>query len=141
MYTLSIPSLAARWSLLAVYQLLSCRQSFRGSLLAMARCKNVSGPAASSGGSLGGDGGGDPPHRLSAAKKGKGKKLDTKKRKASDREAEVAEEVATVAEVAERGGRSGALRIGADLTPRQRRAVLEVEALHGSPPGTVMLGG
>jgi len=78
---------------------------------------------------------------LSAAKKGKGKKLDTKKRKASDREAEVAEEVATVAEVAERGGRSGALRIGADLTPRQRRAVLEVEALHGSPPGTVMLGG
>jgi len=107
----------------------------------MARCKNVSGPAASSGGSLGGDGGGDPPCRLSAAEKGKGKKLATKKRKASDREAEVAEAVAAAAEAAERGGRSGALRIGADLTPRQRRAVLEAGARHGSPPGTIMLGG
>ena len=109
----------------------------------MARCKNVSGPVASSGGSLGGDGGGDPPRRLSAAEKGKGKKLATKKRKASDREAEVAEAVAVAAaaEAAERGGRSGALRIGADLTPRQRLALLEVEALHGSPPSTIMLGG
>jgi len=103
-------------------------------VLAMPRCKNVSGSTASAGGSPGGDGGGDPPRRLSAAEKGKGKKLATKKRKASDREAEVAE-------AAERGGRSGALRIGADLTPRQRRAVLEAEALHGSPPGTIMLGG
>ena len=33
------------------------------------------------------------------------------------------------------------MRIGADLTPRQRRAVLEVEALHGSSPGTITLGG
>jgi len=107
----------------------------------MARCKNVSGPATSSGGSPGGDGGGDPPRRLSAAEKGKGKKLATKKRKASDKEAEVAEAVAVAAEKAERGGRSGALRIGADLTPRQRRAVLEAEALHGSPPDTIMLGG
>jgi len=105
----------------------------------MARCKNVSGPAASAGGSLGGDGGGDPPRRLSAAEKGKGKKLATKKRKASDRE--VAEAVAAAAEAAERGGRSGALRIGVDLTPRQMRAVLEAEARHGSPPGTIMLGG
>jgi len=107
----------------------------------MARTKNVSGPAAGSGGSPGGDGGGDPPRRLSAAEKGKGKKLATKKRKASDREAEVAEAVAAAAEAAERGGRSGALRIGADLTPCQRRAVLEAEAMHGSPPGTVMIGG
>jgi len=107
----------------------------------MACCKNVSGPAASAGGSPGGDGGGDPPRRLSTIEKGKGKKLDTKKRKTSDREAEVAEAVAIAAEAAERGGRSGALRIGADLTPWQRRAVLEVEALHGSPPGTIMLGG
>jgi len=107
----------------------------------MARTKNVSGPAAGSGGSRGGDGGGDPPRRLSAAEKGKGKKLATKKRKASDREAEVAEAVATAAEAAERGGREGALRIGADLTPRQRRVVLEAEARHGSPPGTVMNGG
>jgi len=106
----------------------------------MARCKNVSGPTASAGGSPGGDGGGDPPHRLSAAEKGKGKKLATKKRKASDREAEIAEVVAA-AEAAERGGRSGALRIRADLTPRQRRAVLEAEAMHGSPPSTIMRGG
>jgi len=50
----------------------------------MARCKNVSGPTASSGGSPGGAGGGDPPCRLSAAEKGKGKKLATKKRKANE---------------------------------------------------------
>jgi len=78
---------------------------------------------------------------LSAAEKGKGNKLATKKRKASDREAEVAEAVVAAAEAAERGGRSGALRIGADLTPRQRRAVLEAEAMHGSPLGTIMIGG
>ena len=107
----------------------------------MARCKNVGGPTAAGGASLGGDGGGDPPRRLSAAEKGKGKKLATKKRKASDREAEVAEAVAAAAEAAERGGRSGALRIKADLTPHQRRAVLHVEARHGTPPGTIMLGG
>jgi len=107
----------------------------------MARTKNVSGPAAGTGGSSGGDGGGDPPRRLSAVEKGKGKKLATKKRKVSDREAEVAEAVAAAAEAAERGGRSGALRIRDDLMPQQRRAVLETEALHGSPPGTVMIGG
>jgi len=83
----------------------------------MARCKNISGPTASTGGSLGGDGGGDPPRRLSAVEKGKGKNLATKKRKASDRDAEVVEEVAAAAEATERGGQSGALRIGADLTP------------------------
>jgi len=78
---------------------------------------------------------------LSAAEKGKGMKLANKKREVSDREAEIAEAVAAAAEVAERGGRSGALSIGADLTPHQRRAVLDAEALHGSPPGTIMLGG
>jgi len=93
----------------------------------MACCKNVSGPTAGSGGSPGGDGGGDPPRRLSAAEKGKGKKLATKKRKASDREAEVAEAVVAVVEAAERGGRSGTLRIGSDLLIAHRRAVLEVE--------------
>ena len=122
-------------------QLAPYRQFIQAVVLVMARCKNVSGSAASAGGSPGGDGGGDPPRRLSAAEKGKGKKLATKKRKASDREAEVAEAVAAAAEAAERGGRSGALRIGADLTPCQRRAVLEAEARHGSPLGTIMLGG
>ena len=72
--------------------------------------------------------------------------MATKKRKANDREAEIAEAeiaeaVAAAAEAAERGGRSGALRIGADLTPCQRCAVLEAEAMHGSPPGTIMIGG
>ena len=61
----------------------SCSQAV---FLVMARFKNVSGPVASAGSSPGGDGGGDPPRRLSAAEKGKGKKLATKKRKASDRE-------------------------------------------------------
>jgi len=109
----------------------------------MARCKNVSGPTASSGGSPGGDGGGDPPRRLSAVEKGKGKKLATMKRKARDREAEVAEAVAAAAaaKVVEKGGRSGALRTRADLMSQQRRAVLQVEARHGTPPGSVMLGG
>jgi len=84
---------------------------------------------------------GGPPRRLSAAEKGKGKKLATKKRKTSDIEAKVAEAVAAAAVAVERGGRSGALRIGADLSPRQRHAILEAEALHGSPPSTIMLGG
>ena len=67
--------------------------------------------------------------------------MATKKRKASNREAEIAEAVAAAVEAAERGGRSGALRIGADLTPRQRRVVLEAEAMHGSPLGTIVIGG
>jgi len=84
----------------------------------MARTKNASGPTAGTEDASGGDGGGDPPRRFSAVEKGKGKKLATKKCKASDREAEVAEAVAAAAEAAERGGRSGSLRIGDDLTPR-----------------------
>ena len=110
-----VSSVDPRRSLVPVCQLSAVVQAV---ILAMARCKNMSGPAAGSGGSPGGDGGGDPPRRLSAAEKGKGKKLATKKRKASDREAEIAEAVAAAAEAADRGERSGALRIGADLTPR-----------------------
>ena len=107
----------------------------------MAHCKNVSGLTADSGGSLGGDGGDDPPHRLTATEKGKCKKVMTKKRKASDREVEIVEAMAAAAEAAERGGRSGALRIGSDLMPPQRHAVLQVEQRHGTPPSTIMLGG
>ena len=87
------------------------------------------------------DGADDRPRHLTAAEKGKGKKVATKKRNASDREVEVAEAVVVAAEAAERGGRSGALRIGSDLTIAQRRAVLEVEQRHGTPRGTIMLGG
>ena len=53
----------------------------------------------------------------------------------------MAEGVVAAAEAVERGGCSGALRIGVDLMPQQRRDVLEVETLHGIPPGTIMLGG
>ena len=49
--------------------------------------------------------------------------------------------MAAAAEAAERGGRSGALRTGSYLTTGQRRAVLEVEERHGTPPGTIVLGG
>ena len=77
---------------------------------------------------------------MTAAEKGKGKKVATKKRKASDREAEIAEVVAAAADAAERGGHSGALRIRSVLMIAQRRAVLEVEQRHRTPPGTIMLG-
>jgi hypothetical protein len=53
--------------------------------LAMACCKNVSGPTADSCGTPGGDLGDDQPRRLTAIEKGKGKKLATKKGKASGR--------------------------------------------------------
>ena len=49
--------------------------------------------------------------------------------------------MAAVVEVVERGGRSVALRIGSDLTPAQRRTILQVEQQHGTPLGTIMLGG
>ena len=81
----------------------------------MAHCKNVSGPTAGSGGTPRGDGGDDRPHWLSAAEKGKGKKVLAKKRKASDREAEAARAVAAAAEAAEAGGRSGSLQIVSKL--------------------------
>jgi len=61
--------------------------------------------------------------------------------KASDREAEIAEAVVAASEAAERGGRLGALRIRSDLTSAQRRVVLQVEQIHETPPGTIMLGG
>ena len=77
---------------------------------------------------------------VTAVEKGKGKKVLAKKRKASDHEAEVARAVAAAAEATEVGGRSGSLRIGFELTAAQRRAVLQVEQQHRSPPSTIMLG-
>ena len=90
----------------------------------MAHCKNVSGLTGGSGGTLGGDGGDDAPRRFTAVVKGKGKKVLAKKRKVGDREAEIDMAVAAVAKAAEAGGRLGALRIGSNLTPAQRHAVL-----------------
>ena len=41
----------------------------------------------------------------------------------------------------ERGGRGSGIRIGDQLSLAQRAAVEELEARHGSPCGTIMLGG
>ena len=85
----------------------------------MARCKNVGGALA---GASGGGDGDDRPRHLTAAEKGK--KVITKKRKIVDRDTETARAVADATEV---GGRRGALRIGSQLSPAQRRSVLEFE--------------
>ena len=93
----------------------------------MAHCKNISGLTGGSGGTPGGDGGDDRPRRLTAVEKGKGKKVLAKKRKASDREAEVARAVAAAAEATEAGGCLGSLQIRSEFTTAQRRAVVQVE--------------
>ena len=49
--------------------------------------------------------------------------------------------MATAVELAERGGRGSGIRIGNQLSPAQRAIVEELEAWHGSPRGTIMLGG
>ena len=49
--------------------------------------------------------------------------------------------MATAVELAERGGRGSGIRIGNQLSPAQRAVVEELEARHGSPHGTIMLGG
>ena len=77
----------------------------------MACCMNVGGLTGSTGGIAGGDGGHDAPCQFTAAEKGKWKKVLAMKRKASDREAEIALAAAIAVEEAEAGGRSGALRI------------------------------
>ena len=107
----------------------------------MARCKNIGGLTGSTGGTPGGGGGDDPPHWFTATEKGKGMKVLAMKRKASDREAEIAEAVEAPTAAAEAVGCSGALRIGSDLAPAQRHAVLKTEQWNGTPPGTIMLGG
>ena len=100
----------------------------------MARCKNAGGGP--------GDEDPRPPPRLTAQEKGKVKKMITKKkRKFVDVETERAAIVAAAAERAERGGASGGVRIGDQLSPAQRAAVERIEASLGSPPRTVMLGG
>ena len=48
--------------------------------------------------------------------------------------------MAIIAEHAERGGRGSGVSIGDQLSPAQR-AIVEFEARHGSPLGTIMLGG
>jgi hypothetical protein len=76
----------------------------------MVRCKNVGGRPS--------DGDESPP-RLTEIARGKRKKLATKKRKRTPTETEIAQAVADVAELAERGGRSSGIHIG------ERRVHLE----------------
>ena len=100
----------------------------------MARCKNIRGDP--------GDDESRPP-RLTEQEKGKGPKktITKKKRKHGDTEAERAAVVAAAVEHAERGGRGSGIRIGDQLSPAQRATIEELEARHGSPCGTIMLGG
>ena len=49
--------------------------------------------------------------------------------------------MAAAVERAKRGGRGSCVRIGDQLSPAQRAVVEEFEASHGSPHGTIMLGG
>ena len=49
--------------------------------------------------------------------------------------------MAAAAEHAERGGRGSGVHIGDQLSPAQRAIVEEFKASHGSPRGTIMLGG
>ena len=99
----------------------------------MARVKNAGGGP--------GDEDPRPPPHLSAQEKGKVKKTTTKKWKLIDVEAERAAAVAVAAERAERGGAQSGVRITNQLSPAQRATVERVESLHGSPAGTIMLGG
>ena len=100
----------------------------------MAHCKNVTGGPD--------DDERRPPH-LTEQEKGKGpKKTTTKKKcKRGDIETERAAAVAIALERAERGGRGSGIRIGDQLSPAQRAIVEELKARHGSPRGTIMLGG
>jgi hypothetical protein len=49
--------------------------------------------------------------------------------------------VAAAAKHVERGDRGSGIRIADQLSPAQRAAVEELRARHGSPHGTIMLGG
>ena len=100
----------------------------------MARTKNV-------GGGLGDD---DrrPPPRLPIGIKGKAtKKTASKKRKYPDVETTRAAIVAEAVERAERGGARSGVVIVDHLSPDVQGRLKEIECLHGSPSGTVMMAG
>ena len=65
----------------------------------------------------------------------------TKKHKFADAETERAAAVAAAAMQVERGGARSGVCIVDQLSPAQRAAVESVESHHGSPAGTMMLGG
>ena len=100
----------------------------------MARTKNV-------GGGLGDD---DqrPPPRLPIGPKGKVmKKVASKKRKYPDTEIARAAAVAETVERAKRGGAHSRVVIADHLSLEAQGRLEQIEHLHGSPPGTVMMAG
>ena len=81
--------------------------------------------------------------RLTEQEKGKGpnKVIAKKKRNHGDADIETTTIVVAAVEHAERGGRGSGVSIGNQLSLAQRAIVEELEARHGSPCGTIMLGG
>ena len=100
----------------------------------MAHVKNVGGGP--------GDEDRRPPPRQPTDPKGKAtKKLATKKRKYPNADTARAATVAKAADHAKRGGARSGVVITDQLSPSVRAALEQVERRHGSPAGTLMIGG
>ena len=100
----------------------------------MARTKNVGGGP--------GDDDRRPPPRQPVGSKGKAtKQVTSKKRKYPDIETARAAVVAEATERAERGGARSGVVIADHLAPDVQGRLRDIERLHGSPPGTVMMVG
>ena len=69
------------------------------------------------------------------------KKVGSKKRKYLDAEIARAAAVADAAERAEAGGRRSGVVIADRLSPGAHARLRQIEDLHGSPPGTMMMAG
>ena len=69
------------------------------------------------------------------------KKIASKKRKYPDAETARAAVVAEAVDRAERGGARSGVVIADHLAPDAQGRLKEIERLHGSPPGTVMMAG
>ena len=83
-----------------------------------------------------------PPPRQPAGPKGKAtKQVTSKKRKYPNAETARAAVVAEAAERVERGGAHSGVVIADHLAPDAQGRVREIERLHGSPSGTVMMAG
>ena len=100
----------------------------------MARTKNIGGGP--------GDDDRRPPPRQPAGSKGKStKQVTSKKRKYPDAETVRAATVAEATKHAKRGGARSGVVIADQLAPDAQGRLREIERLHGSPPGTVMMAG